>query len=91
MRNFTHVSDIVEGLITVGEKGVGDDFGIGSPEHFSVKEIAEFFGGSVIMISERPGNRLSAELRTEKTSQLGWVPKWSVKSYIRDLDKKGWK
>lgn len=91
LRNFTHVSDIVEGLIIVGEKGEGDDFGIGSPENFSVIEIAKFFGGRVTMISERPGNRLSAELRTEKTRQLGWVPKWSVKSYIRDLEKKGWK
>lgn len=32
-RNFTHIDDIVEGLIIVGENGYGDEFGIGSEEH----------------------------------------------------------
>ena len=45
-RNFTHVEDIIEGLIMVGEKGNGDNYGIGSPEAYSVLEL------SLIHISE---------------------------------------
>ena len=29
-RNFTHIEDIINGLVLVGEQGYGDEFGIGS-------------------------------------------------------------
>ncbi len=44
-RNFTHVDDIVDALVLVGEKGEGDDFGIGDERAYAVKEVAEMFGG----------------------------------------------
>ena len=81
-RNFTHVEDIIEGLILVGEKGTGDNYGIGSPEAYSVLEIANFFNSPIIMIPERPGNRMDAEIDTNKTEALGWKPKWSIKDYL---------
>lgn len=65
-RNFTHVDDIINGLILVGEKGIGDDYGIGNDESYSIIEIANLFGGEIIMLPERKGNRLSAEVMTEK-------------------------
>ena len=33
-RNFTHVDDIINGLVLVGEKGYGDDFGIGNKKSY---------------------------------------------------------
>ncbi len=44
-RNFTHVDDIVDGLVVVGEKGEGDDFGIGSESEYSILDLAKLFGG----------------------------------------------
>ncbi len=82
-RNFTHVEDIIDGLVLVGENGLGDDFGIGSPEAYTVLEIANLFGGKISMLPERPGNRMSAEVITEKTEALGWLPKKSIKDYIQ--------
>jgi UDP-glucose 4-epimerase len=82
-RNFTHVEDIIDGLVLVGENGLGDDFGIGSPEAYTILEIANMFGGDVQMLPERPGNRMSAEVITEKTEALGWLPKKSIKDYIQ--------
>ena len=35
-RNFTHIDDIIDGLVLVGENGYGDEFGIGSPESYTV-------------------------------------------------------
>ena len=84
-RNFTHVDDIINGLILVGEKGIGDDYGIGNDESYSILEIANFFGGEIIMLPERKGNRLSAEVMTEKTIKLGWKPQKSIKKYIKNL------
>ena len=82
-RNFTHVDDIINGIILVGENGFGDNYGIGSPESFSIIDIANMFKGAKIeMIPERPGNRMSADVVTEKTKSLGWSPKWSIKEYI---------
>ena len=84
-RNFTHVDDIINGLILVGEKGIGDDYGIGNDESYSIIEIANLFGGEIIMLPERKGNRLSAEVMTEKTIKLGWKPQKSIKKYIKNL------
>ena len=84
-RNFTHVDDIINGLILVGEKGIGDDYGIGNDESYSILEIANLFGGEIIMLPERKGNRLSAEVMTEKTIKLGWKPQKSIKQYIKNL------
>ena len=74
-RNFTHIDDIIKALILVGENGYGDEFGIGSDEAYTVKEVAKMFGGKIDMVPERRGNRMTAEVITEKTKALGWLPK----------------
>jgi len=89
-RNFTHVDDIINGLVLVGENGYGDDFGIGSMESYSIKEIAEIFGGKIEMLSERKGNRMIADVITAKTEELGWSPTKSVREYIELSRKNNW-
>ena len=59
LRNFTHVDDIIDGLLLVGEKGSGDEYGIGNPNAYSVIDIAKIFGGEIKMLPERKGNRMS--------------------------------
>ncbi|MCL5795393.1 MAG: NAD-dependent epimerase/dehydratase family protein [Patescibacteria group bacterium] len=89
-RNFTHVDDIIDGLVLVGEHGFGDEFGIGSPEAYNILEIAKMFGGKIKMLPPRKGNRLSAEVITAKTRKLGWKPKRHIKDYIDKLKKNNW-
>jgi UDP-glucose 4-epimerase len=84
-RNFTHINDIVDGLILVGERGYGDEFGIGSPESYSVLEVAEMFGGVIEMLPERKGNRMAADVITDKTKELGWAPKYNLRDYIQAI------
>ena len=90
-RNFTHVSDIIEGIILVGEKGHGDEYGIGNTKSYSVLEIAKMFGGKVQMLPERKGNRMMGELMCTKTKALGWVARQDVEEYINTLRKHNWK
>ncbi len=90
-RNFTHIDDIIDGLVLVGENGYGDEFGIGSGEAFTIKEVAEMFGGEIEMLPERKGNRMSADVMTAKTETLGWKPKKHLKDYIEELRQNGWK
>ena len=84
-RNFTHIDDIVSGLLIVGEKGNGDGYGIGSPETYTVLEIAKLFGGEIKMLPERKGNRMTAEVITQKTESLGWKAKKHIKEFIEEL------
>ncbi len=81
-RNFTHISDIVNGLILVGENGYGDDFGIGCKESFTILEVANFFGGKIEILPERNGNRMTSEVMTSKIESLGWSAKVKLRDYI---------
>ena len=90
-RNFTHIDDIIDGLILVGENGYGDEFGIGSDEAFSIVEVAKMFGGDIQMLPERRGNRMSAEVMTEKTKALGWSSKQKLKDYIEKCRENNWR
>jgi UDP-glucose 4-epimerase len=90
-RNFTHIDDIIDGLVLVGENGYGDEFGIGSHESFSILEVAKFFGGKIEMLPERKGNRMIADVVTDKTKALGWYPKRRLIDYIESLKNNDWK
>ena len=81
-RNFTHVDDVVDALILVGEKGEGDEYGIGSDEIFSVEEVAKMFNTEIIFMPERKGNRSGSEVASEKTKALGWLAKKNIEEHI---------
>jgi UDP-glucose 4-epimerase len=99
-RNFTHIDDIINGLILIGEEGYGDEFGIGSDEAYNIIEVAEMFldmqieeaikKGKVIMLSERRGNRMNAEVVTDKTKALGWKSNKHLRDYIKLLRCNHW-
>ena len=38
-RNFTHIDDIISGLLIIGQKGKGDGYGIGAAESYSILEL----------------------------------------------------
>lgn len=90
-RNFTHVDDIVDALVLIGEKGSGDEYGIGNPKEYTILDLAKLFGGKIEMIDARRGNRMSAKVLTEKTRTLGWSAKRNLSDYIETLRKNGWK
>lgn len=89
-RNFTHIDDIIDGLVLVGENGYGDEFGIGSPEAYSILEIAQMFDGKIEMLPERKGNRMTADVISAKTEALGWSPKRTIKDYIEECRNANW-
>jgi UDP-glucose 4-epimerase len=84
-RNFTHVDDIVDALVLIGEKGQGDEYGIGHPERFTVLDVATLFGGQIEKLPPRKGNRMAADVITDNTRALGWEPKRNLRDYINRL------
>jgi UDP-glucose 4-epimerase len=90
-RNFTHIDDIIDGLVLVGENGYGDEFGIGSQEAYSIKEVAELYDGEIVMLPERKGNRMVADVMVKKTQSLGWKATKNLKDYIQEQRINKWK
>ncbi len=84
-RNFTHVDDIIDGLVLVGEKGDGDEFGLGAKESFSILEVAKLFGGDVQMMPEVKGNRMDGRIDTTKSEAIGWQQQHALPAYIREV------
>jgi len=84
-RNFTHVGDIVDGLILVGDEGQSDEYGVGNDKSFTILEVARMFGGEIVMLPERIGNRMQSSLDTTKISALGWKAKRTLEGYIKEF------
>ncbi len=85
-RNFTYVGDTARALMMVGEKGHGDDYGIGSHESVSILELAQMFGGEIEMTPEKPGNRTESEIDTSKMEkEFGWKAEMKVKDYVASI------
>ncbi|MDO8521719.1 MAG: NAD-dependent epimerase/dehydratase family protein [bacterium] len=87
-RNFTAANDIARGLLDVGERGYGDEYGLGSSESYSVLEIAKMFTDNIVMLPERPGNRMDSIVDTTRAlHEFGWKPEQTVRQYIESLKK----
>lgn len=85
-RNFTYAGDIARGLLSVGEKGQGDEYGLGSPESYSILELAKMFTDNIVMLPERPGNRMDSIVDTSRVEkEFGWKPEMTVREYIEGI------
>jgi UDP-glucose 4-epimerase len=90
-RNFTHIDDTVDALVLIGEFGKGDEYGIGSDEAFSILDVANMFYSDktkIEFLPERPGNRMTASVVTDKTRALGWEPIRNLRDYISNIKEK---
>ena len=86
-RNFTHVDDIVDGLIKVGEGGQGDEYGLGNERAYSIFEVAKLFGfgDNIVLFPPRPGNRMTSGLDTRKARAVGWSAHRELGAYISEF------
>lgn len=83
-RNFTHINDIVDGILLVAELGAGDLYGIGSDESFRIIDVAKLISDDIKFVPEKAGNRTGASVINQKLKDLGWSTKHNLKSYIED-------
>lgn len=84
-RNFTHIDDIISALYLIALNGEGDGYGIGSDEIISIEElVTDIFKKKIRWVDMRKGNRLSAPVVSKKTKELGWRPRCSLESYIKN-------
>jgi UDP-glucose 4-epimerase len=86
-RDFTHVADIVSGLLAIAEHG-GDDgqvYSLGSGTNYSILEVAEMFGVPVEFLPKRPGEVETTLVDTTDAMMLGWRPTKRLEDYVREV------
>jgi UDP-glucose 4-epimerase len=84
-RAFTHVKDTVDGLMLVGEQGRGDGYCISASKEYSIRQIAEAFGGEIETVAGKPGDRNRSKCNFSKMEELGWSAKEDVLDYINGV------
>ena len=87
-RDFTHVDDIVDGLMRCSEHFTfkGEEFEFGYGENFSINVIADSFDGGKEYIEARPGEACDTLCTDKKAHKLlGWKPKHDILDYIEEF------
>lgn len=86
-RAFTHVADTIEGIVVAGEKGANDEYPISAREVYSLLEVANLFGGEVVMLPATASTRSSGAEDTSKLEALGWKQHHTLAAYVEDIKK----
>lgn len=94
-RDFTHVEDIVDGLIKIANSSISnpDGWELGTGQNYSINEVYDLFKSRYkniekIYIPDQKGNyRKTLRENNEALEVLGWDPKDRLKEYILNLDK----
>ncbi len=82
-RAFTHVTDTVEALICIAEKGQNEEYGISAKEVYSIKNVAEMFGLSIVYKEATHSTRSSGSEDTSALEKLGWNQQHTLTEYIQ--------
>lgn len=82
-RDFTHIYDIVDGLIKVKDIYEREEWHFRSGKSHNIIEVAELFGNGWELIPERKGERMhSADIKTDTQKKLNWNPKYKLHDWI---------
>lgn len=85
-RDFTHVYDVVEGVIKTVDKNMNREWMLRSGVNHNIMDIAKMFTDNIIMLPERRGERFTSEEFYNDTEEvLGWEPRFNIKDYINNL------
>jgi UDP-glucose 4-epimerase len=91
-RDFTHVDDIVDGLIKIAQSDESheDAWELGSGVSYSINQLAELFENhfqaNTRYIGEQKGNsRFTLNTNTDAKDRLKWNPKDRLQTYVETL------
>jgi UDP-glucose 4-epimerase len=88
-RDFTHIDDIVDGLIRIAESDEKheDAWELGTGHNYSLNEVASLFSPHPIQyVADVKGNyRETIRINDDALNRLGWQPKDQLKEYINEI------
>ena len=83
-RAFTHVTDTVDALIIIAEKGERDEYAISAREVYSLNQLADMFGLEKEYKPATVSTRSSGADDTAKLEALGWIQQQTLAEYIKN-------
>ncbi|OGY62935.1 MAG: hypothetical protein A2745_03740 [Candidatus Harrisonbacteria bacterium RIFCSPHIGHO2_01_FULL_44_13] len=90
-RDFTHVRDVVRANILAMESdrvGKAEIINIGTGKNYTIKELAEMFGGPIQIISPKPGETVITLADNRKAKELlGWEPTVNLRDGVAEVKK----
>lgn len=91
-RDFTHVEDIIDGLIKIAESDYKhpDAWEIGTGVNYSINDLFEMFRKKFnvksVYVDDQPGNyRETLRINDDLIKYLNWQPEDRLKEYIKNL------
>lgn len=87
-RDFTHIDDIVDGLIRIAESDEKheDAWELGTGKNYSINEVARMFNTEIVHLPDVKGNyRETIRINNDAIDRLGWQPTDKLKQYIQSL------
>lgn len=88
-RNFTHISDIINGCFLAWKKGKQNEYMIGSNKTYTIIQIAKMFESKIKYLPVRRGERFGSTKKNNNAKKiLGYSPKIKISNYIKNFKKK---
>lgn len=85
-RIFTHIQDIVDGLVMLMDINKNEEHHLSSNQKFTIIEVAELFGAGYDLIPERVGERSVAIIpENNYIEKIGWKAKRELKDYVNSI------
>lgn len=86
-RDFTHVYDIVDGVIKTIDINKNEEWFLYSGKEYKIIDIAKMFNVEIKMVPEKKGERKQATYIDNTNNLLGWEPKYKIQDYINNITK----
>lgn len=88
-RCFTHINDIINGIITAISTFDNADVPICSKDFITIEDLARLFSDTIEYLPERQGDRESSKLELpDILRQIGWESSVNLMDYIEDVKNK---
>jgi UDP-glucose 4-epimerase len=84
-RDFTHVDDIVEGIVLCAARGSGDGYLLGSGTEWPVVDVARLFDVPYVLVPAKRGEREHGRADATKARDLGWAPRYTLDAYVAEF------
>ncbi|MBI2523164.1 GDP-mannose 4,6-dehydratase [Candidatus Woesearchaeota archaeon] len=93
IKSFIHIRDVCAGMLKIMEKGrLGEIYHLSPPSFYSVRDIVQRiclilgcnFSEVTQAVEERPGQDAAYIISSEKAKQIGWEPKITIDSGLRE-------
>ena len=88
-RDFTHVNDIVSGLLKLIDVNKNHEWFLRSGKNVKINDLALLFSDKIKYIDERRGERFTSEYFDSDTeNKLKWLPVHDLEVWIKNIKNK---